>query len=255
MTKARPQIRKAPGLRADKAARRAKAISKTATATLTAAPRRGDNIPARVGRPGRRKASAAATDERRRIILKAALDVFSRHGFAAARLDDVAAQAGVAKGTLYLYFPNKQTLFEELIRSYVSPLFDKLAQDTLPDVPPQVFIAQFFEMFRTQVLGTERQRILQLLISEGSRFPEIAEFYHREVVSRGLHLIQGVLRRSAQEGVPSAVALTQFPQLIVAPLIVAVVWDSLFGRLHPLDVEGMLQAHARLLTSSERPKP
>jgi AcrR family transcriptional regulator len=211
-------------------------------------------MPVRAGR-GRRKASPEATDERRRIILAAALEILSRHGFAAARLDDVAAQAGVAKGTLYLYFPNKQTLFKELIRSYLSPLFDKLAQDTLPDVPPQVFIAHFFEMFRTQVLGTERQRILHLLISEGSRFPEIAEFYHREVVSRGIQLVQGVLRRAAQEGVPSAATLAQFPQLLVAPMIVAVIWDALFGRIHPLDVDGMLKAHARLLTSSEEPKP
>lgn len=181
--------------------------------------------------------------------------MFSRHGFAAARLDDVAAQAGVAKGTLYLYFPNKQMLFEELIRSYVSPLFDKLAQDTLPNVPPQVFIAQFFEMFRTQILGTERQRILQLLITEGARFPAIAEFYHREVISRGLKLIGGVLERAARDGMPAAAALMQFPQLLVAPLIVAVIWDALFGRIHPLDVEGMLKAHVRLLTSAEEPKP
>lgn len=205
---------------------------------------------------GRRKASPEATDQRRRIILAAALEIFSRQGFAAARLDDVASQAGVAKGTLYLYFPNKQTLFEELIRSYVSPLFDKLAHDTPPSVPPQAFIAQFFQMFRTQVLGTERQRILQLLITEGARFPAIAEFYHREVISRGLQLIRGVLERAAREDMPSAPTLIQYPQLLVAPLIVSVIWDGLFGRIHPLDVDGMLKAHARLLlTSSQEPKP
>jgi AcrR family transcriptional regulator len=209
---------------------------------------------ARAGR-GRPKASPAAADERRRIILKAALEIFARHGFAAARLDDVAAQAGVAKGTLYLYFPNKQALFEELIRSYVSPLFDKLAHDTLPNVPPQIFIAQFFELFRTEVLGTERQRILQLLITEGARFPAIAEFYHREVVSRGLALIRSVLERAAKDGMPAAATLMQYPQLLVAPLIVSVIWDGLFGRIDPLDVEGMLKAHIRLLTSSGGPKP
>lgn len=226
----------------------------SAYASLSGAPSPEDNIPARAAR-GRRKASLEATDERRRIILAAALEVFSRHGFAAARLDDVAAQAGVAKGTLYLYFPNKQTLFEELIRGYVSPLFDKLAQDTLPNVPPQVFITQFFQMFRTQVLGTERQRILQLLITEGARFPAIAEFYHREVISRGLQLIRSVLERAARDGMPAAPTLVEFPQLLVAPLIVAVIWDALFGRIHPLDVDGMLKAHVRLLTSSEEPKP
>lgn len=260
MTRARPATRKAP--RPARRAQSGRAAAKTAAASSRASPPApataiappGGNVPVRAGR-GRRKSSPEASDERRRIILTAALEVFSRHGFAAARLDDVAAQAGVAKGTLYLYFPNKQMLFEELIRSYVSPLFDKLAQDTLPNVPPQVFIAQFFEMFRTQILGTERQRILQLLITEGARFPAIAEFYHREVISRGLKLIGGVLERAARDGMPAAAALMQFPQLLVAPLIVAVIWDALFGRIHPLDVEGMLKAHVRLLTSAEEPKP
>lgn len=260
MTRARPATRKAP--RPARRAQSGRAAAKTAAASSRASPPApataiappGGNVPVRAGR-GRRKSSPEASDERRRIILTAALEVFSRHGFAAARLDDVAAQAGVAKGTLYLYFPNKQMLFEELIRSYVSPLFDKLAQDTLPNVPPQVFIAQFFEMFRTQILGTERQRILQLLITEGARFPAIAEFYHREVISRGLKLIGGVLERAARDGMPAAAALMQFPQLLVAPLIVAVIWDALFGRIHPLDVEGMLKAHVRLLTSAEESKP
>lgn len=259
MTKARPGTLKARKRLSEKAAAPrtgagSPARKSRAPATLAREAPAGDNIPIRAGR-GRRKASPEATDERRRIILAAALEVFSRHGFAAARLDDVAAQAGVAKGTLYLYFPNKQTLFEELIRSYVSPLFDKLAHDTPPSVPPHIFIDQFFQMFRTQVLGTERQRILQLLITEGARFPAIAEFYHREVISRGLQLIRGVLERAARDGMPSAPALIQYPQLLVAPLIVSVIWDGLFGRIHPLDVEGMLKAHVRLLTCSEEPKP
>jgi AcrR family transcriptional regulator len=236
------------------AATEAAAARKPAPDALNGAPPPEHNIQARGGR-GRRKASPEATDQRRRIILAAALEIFSRQGFAAARLDDVASQAGVAKGTLYLYFPNKQTLFEELIRSYVSPLFDKLAHDTPPNVPPQVFIAQFFQMFRTQVLGTERQRILQLLITEGARFPAIAEFYHREVVARGVQFVRSVLAPACGDGMPTAATLVQYPQLLVAPLIVSVVWDALFGRIDPLDVDGMLKAHVRLLTSSEEPKP
>ena len=255
MGKTRSVSRKTPAeaTRQDRSAvAKATAARKSAPATLNRAPPPED-IPARAGR-GRRKASPEATDERRRIILAAALEIFSRQGFAAARLDDVASHAGVAKGTLYLYFPNKQTLFEELIRSYVSPLFDKLVHDTPPNVPPQVFIAQFFQMFRTQVLGTERQRILQLLITEGARFPAIAEFYHREVVARGVQLVRSVLA-PARDSMPAAATLVQYPQLLVAPLIVSVIWDALFGRIDPLDVDGMLKAHVRLLTSSEEPKP
>jgi AcrR family transcriptional regulator len=199
--------------------------------------------------PARRRADAASSDARREAILAAALDVFSRRGFATARLDDVAAKAGIAKGTLYLYFKSKEALFEELIRSRVTPIFDNL-EDIASAAPPDVLIARFFELFRTEVLGTERQLIVQLLISEGPHFPAIAEFYYREVVSRGLELIRTALRRAAStSGLPAA-ELEHYPQLIVAPLIVSVVWDRLFGRIDPLDVEGMLAAHAGILMAA-----
>lgn len=195
-------------------------------------------------RPGGRRPSAAAADARREAILAAALDIFSRHGFATARLDDVAARAGIAKGTLYLYFKSKEALFEELIHSRVTPLLDKL-ELAAAAAPPAVLFARFFELFRKEILGTDRKLILQLLISEGARFPTIAEFYHREVVSRGIALI-----RSAMRNAGGAEELQRFPQLIVAPLILALVWDRLFGRIDPLDVESMLAAYAEMLKNT-----
>lgn len=206
-------------------------------------------------RPGPRPTPARRrTDARRQAILAAALDVFARHGFATARLDDVAAKAGIAKGTLYLYFKSKEALFEELIRSRVTPLFDNL-ESIAGTAPPAALIARFFELFRTEVLGTERKLLLQLLISEGPRFPAIAEFYHREVVSRGVQLMRGAVRRAGPDSGLPVEALERFPQLIVAPLILSIVWDRLFGRIDPLDVEGMLSAHARILSGAGRPAP
>jgi AcrR family transcriptional regulator len=215
------------------------------------APRARTNAPQA---PARRRADAASADARREAILAAALDVFSQRGFATARLDDVAAKAGIAKGTLYLYFKSKEALFEELIRSRVTPIFDNL-EHIAAAVPPDVLIARFFELFRTEVLGTERQLILQLLISEGPHFPAIAEFYYREVVSRGLKLIRGVLRRAPSANALPTETLERYPQLIVAPLIVSVVWDRLFGRIDPLDVEGMLAAHTELLAAAGKAQP
>jgi AcrR family transcriptional regulator len=199
--------------------------------------------------PANRRGSPSAADTRRQAILAAALHVFSRHGFATARLDDVAAKAGIAKGTLYLYFKSKEALFEELIRSRVTPLFDNLER-IAGSAPPAALIARFFELFRTEVLGTERKLLLQLLIAEGAHFPAIAEFYHREVVSRGLHLMRGAVRRAGPDSGLPLDTLQRFPQLIVAPLILAVVWDRLFGRIDPLDVEGLLVAHAGMLAAA-----
>jgi AcrR family transcriptional regulator len=207
-----------------------------------------DNTPAR---RGRRKASTLETDARRQAILQAALEAFSRNGFAATRIEDVAARAGVAKGTVYLYFPNKETLFGELIRNAVTPVLARL-EGAAAQAPPEQILSQMFELFRTHVLETDRKFILRLLIAEGPRFPAIAEFYHREVVSRGLRILRGAAQRAAAAGLVPKDTIDRFPQLIVAPLIVAVVWDSLFNHVDPLDVKGMLEAHARLLTGGAR---
>ncbi|MGH6814158.1 MAG: TetR/AcrR family transcriptional regulator [Hyphomicrobiaceae bacterium] len=204
-------------------------------------------------RSGRRvnrkpRARPVGAEARREAILKAALAVFSERGFAAARLDDVAAKANVAKGTVYLYFPHKEALFEALVRGAVSPLLTEATAAAARDLPLPVFLRRFFDLFRTEVLGTERRFIVRLVLAEGTRFPAIAEFYHREVVSRAMALMRTVAEQAVRRGELSDDAVVRFPQLIVAPLLVAVLWDGLFGRFEPLDVEGLLDAHTELLT-------
>jgi len=208
--------------------------------------------PARAARkPARaRKVEPGA---RRQAILDAALSVFAERGFEAARLDDVAARAGVAKGTLYLYFRDKEALFEELVRGAVSPIIEAVSKAaSAPDVPASAILETFFALFQKEVLGTKRKLLLRLIIAEAPRFPRVAEFYHREVVTRGMALMRGVAERAAQRGEFTSDAAARFPQLIVAPLILAVVWDSLFARIDPLDVAGLLRAHRELLAGKAR---
>jgi len=194
-----------------------------------------------------------APEARRQAILKAALAVFAAHGFEATRLDDVAQRAGVAKGTLYLYFRDKQALFEELIRNAVSPVMEQFGKAaTAPDISPLEAIERFFRLFETEVLGTERKLLLRLIMAEGPRFPAIAEFYYREVVSRGLVIMRALAERAVREGQFSGDAPARFPQLIVAPLLLAVLWDGLFARIDPLDVGALLAAHRELLTGKAR---
>src|SRR5499427_884363 len=89
--------------------------------------------PARAG--GRRRRNGQSAPGRREAILAAALDEFSLRGFAAARLDDVARRAGVAKGTIYLYFRDKESLFQELIRTMLTPLVGTIEAMGEADVP------------------------------------------------------------------------------------------------------------------------
>src|SRR5476651_1040135 len=144
------------------------------------------NRKSRAGRP-RRTATGPRADrraERRQAILAAALKEFSARGFAAARLDDVADQAGIAKGTIYLYFRDKEALFQDLIRSEMSPVVATLETALAVDLPVRVVAERAVELFVREVYGTSRREIIRLILSVGPRFPQLADFYYREVLSR-----------------------------------------------------------------------
>ncbi len=185
---------------------------------------------------------------RREAILAAALDEFSSQGFTAARLEDVARRAGIAKGTIYLYFRDKETLFQELVRSMLTPVIGTVEALREVDVPMRVLSEQLLDVFVDQILSTRRREVIRLMIAEGRRFPKLAEFYHREVISRIFAAVRAVLERAAARGeVPPALA--QFPQLLEAPGLVAVVWTGLFDKYDPLDARAMLRAYFDMLFS------
>ena len=184
---------------------------------------------------------------RREAILSAALDEFSASGFAAARLEDVAKRAGVAKGTIYLYFADKEALFQDLARSMLLPLVGQVEDLADVDIPFPALADGLVEVMVREVLGTRRKDIIRLVISEGTRFPALAEFYHREVLSKLFAGLRKVLRRAVDRGELRHKALVEFPQLLGAPLLVAVIWNSVFGHLQPLDARAMLKAHLDIL--------
>ena len=189
---------------------------------------------------------------RKQAILDAALTVFAERGFEATRLDDIADSAGIAKGTLYLYFDGKEGLFEEVVRSAVSPILERLsALATAPDMPVDKILDALFSVFEKEVLG-QRKLLIRLIIAEGPRFPRIAEFYYRNVISRILPLIAKVAERGVERGEFSSDAYARYPQLVAAPLLLAVIWDALFAAIKPLDVTDFLRAHRQALTGKTR---
>ena len=196
---------------------------------------------------GGRAQRAAA---RRAAILAAALDEFSARGFAAARLDDVARRADVAKGTIYLHFKDKEALFQELVRTMLSPLVMTLEQLRASDVPIRIVLERFADLFVREIYGTRRRDVARLVITEGARFPSIAEFYYREVVERGIAAMRAMIERAVARGEIGHAALARFPQLVVAPGLVAILWVGLFDRFAHLDVAGMMRAHIEILLGS-----
>jgi len=196
----------------------------------------------------RRKARSLA---KREAILAAALDEFSASGFAAARLDDVARRAGVAKGTIYLYFRDKESLFQELIRTMLMPLVGTIEAMGQADVPMAALADHMVELFVREVYETRRKDVVRLMIAEGRRFPKLAEFYYREVLARIIAAVRKLLVRAAERGEVTP-GLAQFPQLIAAPGLLAIIWSGLFERFEPLDLRAMMKTHLELLFAPRR---
>ncbi|MEN3350153.1 MAG: hypothetical protein V7632_3788 [Bradyrhizobium sp.] len=201
-------------------------------------------------KPAANRAEKSA--ERRAAIVEAAMDEFIARGFAATRLDDVAKRAGVAKGTLYLHFKDKESMFEELIRTALVPLIGRLAAPPPITGPVRDAVERFAETFIREIVSTRRGDIIRLIVAEGPRFPAIADFYFREVVSKGMAAMRALVQLAITRGEIRQREIAEFPQLIVAPAIVAVIWQSLFARHAPLDGLAMFKVHLDLIFGERR---
>jgi AcrR family transcriptional regulator len=208
--------------------------------------RRGAALKRRAAPEPRSETRKERSAARREVILAAALDEFSLRGFEAARLDDVAKRAGVAKGTIYLYFRDKESLFQELIRTMLTPLVGTIEALGAADLPMSALAQHIADLFVREVYETRRKDVIRLMITEGRRFPKLAEFYYREVLARIIAAVRALLRRAAARG-EAPPALVDFPQIIAAPGLVAIIWSGLFERFEPLDVRKMMKTHLELL--------
>src|ERR1700748_1641611 len=199
--------------------------------------------------PSNRSERAA---ERRAAIVDAAMEEFVARGFAATRLDDIARPAGAAKGQISLHCKDKEAMCEELIRTAIVPLVG-----TLTGPPPaggsiRDALEGFARVFIQEIATTRRGDIVRLIIAEGPRFPAIADFYYREVISRGLAGMRALIELAVARGEIRSADLRAFPQIMVPPAIVAVVWKSLFEKHAPLDALEMFRVHLDLIFGERR---
>ena len=195
---------------------------------------------------------AARAAERRAAIVEAALEEFIDRGFAATRLDDIARRAGVAKGTIYLHFKDKESMFEELVRLVIVPVVERLNALPPPSGSVRDLIEAFASNFLKEVADTKRGDLVRLIVAEGPRFPAVADFYYREVVSRGLAGMRALIELGIARGEIREKNLARFPQILVAPALIAVIWQSLFARHAPLDAQAMLHVHLDLIFGERR---
>jgi AcrR family transcriptional regulator len=177
-------------------------------------------------------------DARPSELTAAALELFVEKGFAATRLEDVAARAGVSKGTLYLYFDSKEELFKAVIQSSVLPVLAEGEQIF------ENFSGTASELLRELVNGwwrlfgsTPLSGIPKLMISEAGNFPAIAQYYHDNVIVRGKRLFTRALERGIASGEFRPIDVEYACQVLLGPLVLKVLWRHSFALCVPKDLD------------------
>ena len=180
-------------------------------------------------------------------LLDAALDLFVEKGFAATRSEEVAARAGVSKGTLFLYFPSKEELFKAVVRENISGRFAEWMHEF------ETFEGSTADMVRycmrvwwERIGATRASGITKLMISEARNFPELAAFYQQEVIRPGTELVRRILQRGVDRGEFRDVDIDYTVFGIVAPMIFLIMMKHSLGACvpqdYPLDPERYVKA-------------
>ena len=170
-------------------------------------------------------AVSAAKRERRKEarpgeLLDAALDLFVEKGFAATRVEEVAARAGVSKGTLFLYFQSKEELFKAVVRENISGRFKEWNEEFEAfEGNSAEMLAYCMSTWWERVGATKASGITKLMVSEAKNFPEIAAFYQQEVIAPGESLIRRILQRGIDRAEFRAMDLDYAVYSVVAPMI------------------------------------
>ena len=187
-------------------------------------------------------------------LLAAALDLFVEKGFAATRAEEVAARAGVSKGTLFLYFPSKEELFKAVVRENISGRFREWNEefDAFEGSTPDM-VRYCMKVWWERIGATKASGITKLIISEARNFPDIAAFYQQEVINPGTLLVKRILQRGIDRGEFRPLDMEYASFSIVAPMIFLIMMKHSLAPCapqdYPLDPERYIDSQVETLLS------
>ena len=197
-----------------------------------------------------------APAERPQEILNAALAQFVETGFAGTRLDDVARRAGLSKAAIYLYFDDKLSLFQGVIRQAITA--NLMTVETMLAAhrgPVADLLPRILEFMAGRIEDTPMASIAKLVIAESRAFPEIGQFYLKEVIGRGLPLLEGLIARGIKQGEFRKVDPAMTVRSLMGAMLLAGLWRTVFEPIgaEKLDVRALARHHADLMLHALRP--
>jgi AcrR family transcriptional regulator len=183
-------------------------------------------------------------------ILDAALEVFAEKGYAGARMDDIAKRAGVTKGTIYLYFENKEAVFKTLVRDTIGATLAGVTANTRDVQGSAKDLLRFALGAMAHLLTTSNRVVLpKIIIAESGNFPELARFYREEIIEKGLALMSALIERGIAQGEFRKVPVEHAVRLCVAPVLLGAMWRTTFAQFdaEPYDYKGLIDTHLDVL--------
>ncbi len=187
-------------------------------------------------------------DERPAEIITAAMRLWSERGFAATRLEDVAAEAHIAKGTIYRYFPSKEALFEAAMQARIATTMDRAKEAAQSfDGSSAEMLARFFDTIRAELVDAGSSIFLRVLLSEGQRFPDLVTRYEKVVLSHGMSSVRAILAAGVARGDLRPEAADCDPRLIMAPAIMLSLWSTVFTTEGLPEMKASLDQHVAIL--------
>jgi AcrR family transcriptional regulator len=188
-------------------------------------------------------------DARPGEIIAAALASFAERGYAATKLEDVAAAAGISKGTIYLYFPTKEDLFRAVVRQAVLPNLEAAEQQFAAHTGSCGTLLRLLARRFLELLDSNLTAVPKLIVAESGNFPAIAQFYADTVLRRAFALIEGILLRGMDRGEFRRMDVHAALPLFAAPFLLLVLWKHSLGRHTDLkfDARAVAEAHLDVL--------
>ncbi len=198
-------------------------------------------------------------EERPKQILEAALEVFGERGLSVSRLDDIAKRAGLSKGTIYLYFPNKEELFREVVRSTVVSNIETSEQEiSAMSGSATDALRRSLRAYWLFIRSAKFAPLFRLIHAEIQNFPDLARFYAEEVVSRRLRLIASIIERGIESGEFRRVDPLVAARMLAAPFVIHGLWCThrdLFSSVASKSDDEVLDELVTFYLYAIRPQP
>lgn len=177
-------------------------------------------------------------------IRRAALKLFNEKGFSSTRLEDVAEEAGVSKGTIYLYFENKEDLFFAIIRGVVPEIINQREQAEGHTGPKAALLKSLILQIGYKMLNTEAGACVKLIVAEARSFPEIAEYHQNHIAEPCVIMFTKIIDQGIASNEFRPCDSEALASLIILPLLMSGIWKNALPVTEKMDLDKVASAHA-----------